>query len=138
MIGKIKLVVIALSIMAICACRKKSEPLKIPANVMPPDSMLMVLTDIHLIEGARVGNRIQGNDSLNIKDYYHHVWDKYHLSKERFRRSFNFYSTHPDEMSELYRQMLDSLSIMEANLKGSGEEEEKEEEDGKNPEKEKE
>lgn len=113
-------------IFTLCACRKKEEPLKIPADVLSPDSMTIVLIDIHLIEGARLGSRIQGNDSLNVKDFYYHVWDKYHLSKKRFRRSFRFYSAHPSKIEKIYEEMLDSLNIMEASLTGTEEEEREE------------
>lgn len=101
------------------ACSQQEEKLQVPAAIVSPDTMLRVLTDIHLAEGARVGSRVVGSDSLNIKDYYFHIWNRYGISQKEFRESFRFYAKHPEEISGMYQKMLDSLSVIEANLENS-------------------
>ena len=101
--------------LALNACGGKEE-VKIPQGVLPRDTMTAILTDIHLIEGSKVGNKMLGNDSLEIEDYYQHVWKRYGVRSGKFSHSFDFYTENPGAMREVYVRVLDSLSKIEAQL----------------------
>jgi len=105
-----------LAALALTACQSGVGRVEIPGHVISPDSMQLILLDIHLIEGAKVGQSIEGNDSLNIRDYYHHIWNKYSISKDYFDESFSFYTGHPGEMQKIYVGLIDTLTAMEAHL----------------------
>lgn len=76
--------------------------------------MVMVLTDLHLVEGARSGQRILG-DSLRAPDrYYQALWKKYDISKARYDSNFRYYSRKAPQMNELYAEVLKRLSKLES------------------------
>ncbi|MDZ7848727.1 MAG: hypothetical protein U5L96_19455 [Owenweeksia sp.] len=52
------------ALLGLIACQGP-PPEKRPVHVIPADSMALILTDIHLVEGAKVGQRIMG-DSLTV------------------------------------------------------------------------
>ncbi len=58
-------------------------------NIIPPDSMSRIMTDIHLIEGAKVGENIMG-DSLRVAHYFRGVYEKYDITQARFEESFDY------------------------------------------------
>jgi len=76
--------------------------------------MVMVLTDLHLVEGARSGQRVLG-DSLRAPDrYYQALWKKYDISKARYDSNFYYYSRQAPQMNELYAEVLKRLSKLES------------------------
>ena len=82
------------------------------SNIIRLDSMSMIMTDIHLIEGAKVGENIMG-DSLRAAHYFRSVYDKYQISQARFEESFDYYSERPDEMNKIYEAVIEELTRME-------------------------
>ncbi len=89
--------------------------MKVPEAYIQPNKMVEVLVDVHLIEGARSGNDIQG-DSLQVDDYYKAVFVKHQISEENFRESFHFYSKHPLEFEKMFDQVIESIAKLETNL----------------------
>lgn len=82
------------------------------SNIISPDSMSLIMTDIHLIEGAKVGENIMG-DSLRAAHYFHRVYDKYGITQAYFERSFDYYSERPEEMNRIYEAVIEELTRME-------------------------
>ncbi len=96
---------------ALIACSGR-EKMKVPKDVLPRQEMVAVLTDIHLVEGAKLGRKIMG-DTVLVDVYFEKVYEKHHLTKEDFERSFDFYSTYPDEMDKMYEQVIENLNSIE-------------------------
>ncbi len=77
--------------------------------------MIQMLADIHLAE-AEVQAFVK-NDSAGISKtpaYYRYIFDKYHTSAIRFKKSFDFYVKHPALMDETYAAILIELSKRQA------------------------
>lgn len=85
------------------------QPVPIPSQVIPPDSMTAILTDVHLIEGARIGSRVMG-DSLSVGDYYQKLYAKHGITRARFDSSFDFYSQNPEHMAPIYEKVVENLN----------------------------
>lgn len=102
-------VILALGLLTACGGRPSVE---VPSHVISNDSMVLVLTDVHLVEGAKMGQKIIG-DKRSLGMYYDKIYTKYGISKARFDSSYSFYAAHPGLMEELYRDVLDTLSIIE-------------------------
>lgn len=90
-----------------------------PEDLIPTDTMVGMLTDMHLIEGARTGNSIIG-DTLLMGDYYRRVYEKYGVTDSAYAHSFNYYNRDPKLMSEMYDQVIDRLSKLEWKLQEEG------------------
>lgn len=81
----------------------------IPAGVVPADTMVVMLSELHLIEGARSGKQIMG-DSLSIDEYYDALYLRHGVEAERFKTSFAWYSRHPERLEALYEEVIVRLS----------------------------
>ena len=102
------IVKILVLVFVISACGDGRE-LEIPEDVIPRDTMASALLDMHLIEGAKVGQKIMG-DTLKATHYYEKMYHKYGISKEQFDRSFQFYSEHPEVMNNMYKEVIERLN----------------------------
>lgn len=74
----------------------------------------MIIKDIHLLEGSLEPGL---NNSLvldSIKGYYGGVMQKYGLDSLRFVSNMRYYLENPKLMTEIYQEVIDSLSSLEA------------------------
>ena len=101
----------SLLVFLVVACQNPQKVV-IPQDTIPADSMSLLLTDMHLVDGAKVGRRMIG-DSLGVVDYYNKIYSKYNISEKRFTKSFNFYSSHPALMNDIYDQVLENLNKLD-------------------------
>lgn len=83
--------------------------LNVPDDVIPRDSMVSALVDLHLIEGAKVGQKVMG-DTVKINTYYAKMYQKYGVTRKQFEKSFKFYSEHPDDMNKMYQEVIERLN----------------------------
>lgn len=88
-------------------------PPDIPEHLPEPDKMTDILLDIHLVEGAKTGQTIVG-DTLVADYYYASVYKKYGISREILDEAIAFYTEHPKIMEPMYDQIIERLSIMDA------------------------
>ena len=100
------------------ACSGSLE-IKIPDNVLSKDKMTQVMMDIHLMEASinlSGGNPKKidlagSNVPLNID-----VLKKNNITKKQFDDSFSFYTHNPELLSEIYQNVLNELSKMQAEV----------------------
>src|SRR6187549_2442590 len=105
---KFLLPLISLSILA--ACSKK--PVDIPQDIIAKDSMVVILTDVHLAEAVLQLKNLSRNDSTKLVavGYYQWVFDKNKITPEQFNRSFDFYVRQPELMTTMYDSVITRLS----------------------------
>ena len=99
------------------ACSRPVEA--IPEHIISPDIMVPVMVDVHIIEGARNGSLILG-DTNHLEDYYAKLYKKYGISEAAFKKSFAFYSDHPEQFISIYEKVVDSLKISGAIIARKG------------------
>lgn len=83
--------------------------MEVPEGILPRDSMVSALLDIHLIEGAKVGQKIMG-DTLKVHSYYQKMYDKYRVTQDEFDESFKYYSDRPKVMHNIYKEVIEQLN----------------------------
>ena len=112
----IRKVAILLSCFFIVACAEEKK-LEIPVNVLSKEKMAEVMVDIHLLE-ATMGLNTNNADRSNPEDPAptFSVFNKHNTTKVQYDSSFVFYSYHPDLFTEVYREVLESLSQMQAEV----------------------
>ena len=84
----------------------------IPKGTLSEAQMVEILTDIHLIEGAKVGNKIMG-DTIPAPVYFRKVYKKYNITEQEFEENYGFYSRNPKLMTAVYQKVIENLSKME-------------------------
>lgn len=96
-----------LSATLLLGCKEEAV---VPAEILPPEVMVPLLIDIHVLEGARNGSLILG-DTNTIEEYYVKVYDKHRVQEAAFKRSFIFYSNRPELFIPIYEAVVDSLKV---------------------------
>jgi hypothetical protein len=93
-----------------------------PSGVISKSKMVDVLVDINLAEAAlRVGtpSHNQPADTLYQKSQFIKVFEKNEVNPDDFTTSLNYYTEHVEELNEIYLEVIDRLTSMQANLEGN-------------------
>jgi hypothetical protein len=92
------------------SCSKKE--VEIPDDVIPRDTMIVVLAEIHLAEATIQVLNIELNDSTKkaAVGLYRHIFSKHKISQELFKKSFDFYRNEPTYLHAMYDEVITRLS----------------------------
>jgi hypothetical protein len=87
---------------------------KKPEDLIPPDQMVDLLTDIYLANGAySVTNKF----GQNKVEYMPLVYEKYHIDSARFHHSNIYYMSRIDEYEAIYKEV--KKRLIELKIKDS-------------------
>jgi hypothetical protein len=85
--------------------------------VLPKDSMVVLLTDLQLADGAVNLEAKQGKPKFEYASAYTElVLEKHSVSKETFKESLRYYSYHIEEMNEVYEDVINRLGTLESEI----------------------
>jgi len=88
---------------------------KIPSDIMPEKKMRQVFTDALIAEAYVMENTVQQDSQKRLANiYYNKIFDRYHITKDAYYRSYDYYSAHPEIFEKLMGPIIDSLTAMEA------------------------
>lgn len=91
-----------------------------PANLIPRDTMVMVLKDMTLIESHIQTKYMHvSHFQETMKKSGKLVLDQYNLSHSRYEESMDYYGSRQEQMQSIYAEILDSLNHL-ASIKGKG------------------
>lgn len=99
-----------------CHNSPKQDPVSLLKPIIPKDSMVLILKDLYLIEGAFYQNTIKPYIPSEDHKEYNFVFKKYGYSLEDFKSSLEIYQQNPKDMIELDDEILEHISIEEAKL----------------------
>jgi len=88
----------------------------LPDGYISQGQMVEIMTDIHLVEGARSGTLLLG-DTNALPDYYARIYQKHHVTEDNFKQSFAWYAQNPEELKIVYEKVLVNLSKLEEEVK---------------------
>jgi hypothetical protein len=82
-----------------------------PENLLPEETMVSILTDIHLTEARVMQMGLRSVDSSNIvyNRLEKQIFRKYKLDTAQYNASYRYYSTHPREMEAVYKEITGRL-----------------------------
>ena len=97
--------------------RNAPEPPYDMSLVASPDSMVSILTDIHLIEGIANTFHLKDTamDSL-ARANFDYVLAKHKINRIAFEESIHYYAYHAEEFSSIYDRVIINLSKKESEL----------------------
>lgn len=98
----------------VVACSPPEE--SVPAGIICRDSMVMILTDIHIAEAALQLRDLGRNDTTRMEAYgrYRYIFEKYGVKRTDFNESFTWYRNKPHLFHAMYDQVIDRLNVMQA------------------------
>jgi len=99
------------------ACQNK-ETTTIEQAIIPEDVMIDMIVDFSLLDVSVEKDRLKSNKEIYKKklSYYKVVFDKFNYTEEDFIQSYQIYSEDLVEFDKMYDQVLEKLSIIEAEL----------------------
>lgn len=135
------LFLVLLALTASCY-QKAPEPSFNMENVLSKDSMIVLLTELQLVDGAVNMNARKGKPLIEYaRAYTKQVLDQHGIQRDVFEESIRYYSFHIEEMDAIYEQVIINLGKIESEVEQAAQAEkeaEKEAEKAKEEEKEQE
>lgn len=103
-----------LSTMLLFACSRPE--VIVPESVIPRDTMISILSDMHLAEAAIQLRNMGSGDTARAESYarYRYVFKKHNISIGQFRQSFAFYRSQPEYFNKMYKEVITRLSEIQA------------------------
>lgn len=105
------LILLALALVLPTGCSEKTEITG--KEYIPKEVLVDVLVDLHLVDGItndrKFYRKYEGVDSIDVLGP---VLEKYEITEQMFDTTIFEYSRHPDQMDEVYNQVLMKLNIM--------------------------
>lgn len=112
------------------SCSGKKEP-KPPEDVISIEKMEEILYDVQIAEAIymRGGQPSKAEGRDKAKQLYGRIYEKHDITEEKFKRSYKWYSAHPEILNDIYERLLERYSedqtLLEEDLKKEKEESEK-------------
>lgn len=108
-----KLLVVCTFISLLASCKKKS----VPDGIIEPEKMQAVFWDYiraDVYSRDFVKKEPRNNDTLENIKLQKRIFNYYHISREEFERSYDYYLNHPDLMNVL----MDSINAKQNRRQG--------------------
>jgi hypothetical protein len=98
------------------ACQHANEKVK-KTDIIPKENLVPILVEIHLADAllqmSVVRENYPGRDSISN---YQDILKKYGYTKERFDRTIEFYENDPEELNDLYEEVVNELSQLQSGI----------------------
>lgn len=111
---RVILVLVVLVVLAV-ACESQKETEAIPVNVIPKEKMVSLMVNVHLAEAALNLNYLTDN-KVKSSDAYNTIFNTLGVSPEQYEQSLKYYTGQPELMMEIYDEVLNELSKMQASV----------------------
>jgi len=112
-----KIAFLALSVQLLLSCNS-SKSFRAPAGIVQPDSMVEVLTDVHIFQATLQLGYFKNDTAGASNKAFESILKKHHLSDEEYNKSLKFYSYNPEIFDDIYEKVLSNLSQQKAELMG--------------------
>ncbi|MEX8546964.1 MAG: DUF4296 domain-containing protein [Mucilaginibacter sp.] len=95
------------------ACNKDNAP----ANLIGKEKFVPLMVDVHLADGY-LGAGTQIPDSLSYRGngLYMAIFKRYGVDSAQFRKSFQYYSYHLNDMNDIYKEVVARLKAKNDSL----------------------
>jgi len=89
----------------------------VPEHLLSEDEMVLIITDVQLVEGALVYRRTRRIEQQDFRESaYEQVFSNYGITAKILNENINYYNNDPENMELIYEQVLAKLSRMEGEL----------------------
>ena len=109
-------------ILSVLSCRDEVSLVPKPKQLVPEDTMVMLLKDMTVIEShiqMRYGQASVYKELMEKSGK--EILDKYSVSEKRYESSLEYYGSRQLEMQAIYSRVIDSLNLMSGKISASPE-----------------
>ena len=116
--------ILLLLCITLLSCSQKKDNPEVPFviskdSLISPEKMILILADVHVIEGALLLDRNRGVSSRHRLDFYYTgIFRKYHISPERYDQNFMHYRQNPDNYSRMYEKVIALIEARQKKITG--------------------
>jgi hypothetical protein len=83
--------------------------------VIPADSMVTLLTDLHLADGVITTVKLKDQSLEHIStEYFSAILEKHKIGRDTFKESLRYYAYHTEELDKIYEKVIINLSKIES------------------------
>jgi len=83
--------------------------------VIPADSMVSLLTDIHLADAVINNAKVKDKSFEHLSnEYFSVVMKKHKIGRDTFEESLRYYAYHVEELDKIYEKVIVNLSKIES------------------------
>jgi hypothetical protein len=99
------------------SCKSKNH-VTIPTGIVVPDTMIEILSDVHLLQASAQLGYSQNTKDTTIQLAYQSLWKKHNLTESSYNEDMQFYCDHPRLLDSVYEKVLSNLNRKKAELMG--------------------
>ena len=101
-----------LSTLLLSSCTTPHD--KLPAEIIPPDSMVQILADFYLAEALASEAAFNQDGAELRKSFYKYIINAHSTNHERLKTSIDYYSSRPGQFSDISEKVIEELSRRQA------------------------
>jgi len=105
-------------VLLLFGCKSHIDPIKPPKNLIPRDTMKLVLTKMTLLE-CYIENKFS-SQLLQYQNVMSKSGDsllgEFHIPYKRFKSSMLYYTQNEDAIDSIYVEIMDTLTLRKAKL----------------------
>ncbi len=101
-----------------CNPKQPELPEAPPSGIIAKDSMVMIMCEGFLAEGAskQIQQQHKNNVLAHTNVFYHLLFKKYGVTREAFQKSLAYYYQSPQTAMKMYEEVIENLNKMESTL----------------------
>jgi hypothetical protein len=105
-----------LIVLALCSCYHVAPDPSFNKNlVIPADSMVTLLTDLHLADGVITTIKLKDKPLNHLSaEYFAVIMEKHKIGRDTFEESLRYYAYHTEELNKIYEKVIVNLSKIES------------------------
>jgi hypothetical protein len=82
--------------------------------VIPADSMVTLLTDLHMADGVINTIKLKDKSLGHLStEYFSAILEKHRIGRDTFDESMRYYAYHTEELNQIYEKVIVNLSKIE-------------------------
>jgi len=100
-------------------CTQKLEiKAEAPEDLIPRDTMVSIFVDLRLLDAVMNFEQLGGSRKVSQKNYflYKSILDKYCITREQFKRSFDYYQNDLEVIDQIYADAITRLSVLKSKV----------------------
>lgn len=108
--------IITLSLLALMACSKKEQKVKLDDGIYDKKDMVIILVELHLVEAAFRSGAIDDSTLTKTRIVQQTVLNRLGTDTLQFDESYAYYSQNSDKLEEIYDEVTIELTRRKLNL----------------------
>lgn len=119
MVRSSNLIVVTVALILLVGCGSDNALTEPPPQLLSQQQMVSFLIDLHLAEAKMNYTEVRNSDSLEVvfRNYEKHLLNQHGFTDSVYLQSYEYYLDHMELMDEIYSDVVDSLSVMNSQLK---------------------